>query len=372
MGEVQGMVHGGADFFELISTLIRAKLIRESPGEWDHVLSNAEYVPVAYTRSMVLYQSAYILEKVDKFVDLSMVLYHENKPAGVWPLTMRFSEGAWLCGSNEGQLMAPLFTRNTAEKTRKGLMERCLSVVETLCRLTDQKVFRCVEYVGESGVDGWHRKIMERGATIRRVAHEVFVDLSMSLEDIKANLRKSYKPLLSAGDRLWQSSIFEKIDHNVFDEYRHLHYQVSGRVTRSLETWDLVEKAINDGDAFLVVLRDDKGVMVGGSLFYISRTEGVYGVGVYDRSLFDKPLGHIVQLKAIEHMKTLGLQWYKIGERFYPGDGCNPTEKELSIAHFKEGFATHMFLRLHTEVLSSMERANRSEEKNVTDSRDIG
>jgi FemAB family protein len=344
------MIQSGTDFFGSISTLIRAKLMREAPEEWDHVLSNSAHVPVVYTRSMVTYQSAYIKEKVEKFSDLSMVLYHENKPAGVWPLTMRFSEGAWSCGSNEGQLIAPLFAENTAEKTRKALMERCLSVIETLCRLTDQEVFSCVEYVGESGVDGWHRKIMERGAAIRRVAHEIFVDLSMSIEDIRANLRKSYKSLLSTGGRLWQSSVFDKIDHKVFDEFRQLHHRVSGRVTRSLETWDLVEKAINDGAAFLVVLRDDKGVMVGGGLFYISKTEGLYAVGVYDRTLFDKPLGHIVQMKALEHMKTLGLRWHKLGERFYQGDSSTPTEKELSIAHFKEGFATHMFLRLHTEV----------------------
>ncbi len=340
----------GAPYFDVVTSAVNAKPMSESPAEWDHVLSNALYVPLVYARSVVTYRNKYISEIVEKFTDISMVLMHDNKPAGIWPLNMRFSEGAWLCGSNEGQILAPLFVKNTAEKTRKALIDRCLTVLEALCKLTDQKVLRCVEYVDDRGVDGWHRKLMERGATVRSVAHELFVDLSMSTEDIKANLRKSYKSLLSMGDRLWQSGIFARVGHDVFDEFRQLHFQVSGRATRSVETWNILEQAINCGDAFLVVLRDDKGNMVGGGLFYISRTEGLYAVGVYDRSLFDKPLGHIVQMKAIEHMKTLGLRWHKLGERFYQGDSNTPTEKELSIAHFKEGFATHMFLRLHTEV----------------------
>ena len=337
-------------FYEAISHLVHAKPLAEASAAWDNVVENAAYAPVAHTRSMVLYQSAYIMEKVDEFVDLSIVLFHENKPVGVWPLNMRLSEGVWVCGSNEGPVYAPLFVNKIAEKTRKNLIAGCLEALDELCRITGQKTWRVVEFVGPDGLDQWHRKIMDRGATIQRVAHEMFVDLSMSMEDIKTNLRKSYKSLLSMGDRLWQSSVFATVEHKVFDEFRQLHYQVSGRATRSVETWNIQEQAINSGDAFLVVLRDDKGVMVGGGIFHISKTEGLYAVGVYDRNLFDKPLGHVVQIKAIEHMKTRGLRWHKLGERFYPGDNCNPTEKELSIAHFKEGFATHMFLRLHTEV----------------------
>ncbi len=339
-----------SSFYEAISNLMNAKPLAEASAAWDNVVGNAAYAPVAHTRSMVLYQSAYIMEKVDEFVDLSIVLFHENKPVGVWPLNMRLSEGVWVCGSNEGPVYAPLFVNKIAEKTRKNLLAGCLEALDELCRMTGQKTWRVVEFVGTDGLDQWHRKIMDRGATIQRVAHEMFVDLSMSMEDIKANLRKSYKSLLSMGDRLWQSSVFATVEHKVFDEFRQLHYQVSGRATRSVETWNIQEQAINSGDAFLVVLRDEKGVMVGGGIFHISKTEGLYAVGVYDRNLFDKPLGHVVQIKAIEHMKTRGLRWHKLGERFYPGDNCNPTEKELSIAHFKEGFATHMFLRLHTEV----------------------
>ena len=85
--------------------------------------------------------------------------------------------------------------------------------------------------------------------------------------------------------------------------------------------------------------------MVGGGLFHVTRDECEYAVGAYDRSLFDKPLGHVVQYHAIEEMKRRNIRWYKLGPRFYPADVPHPTQKELSIADFKQGFASHIFAR---------------------------
>jgi uncharacterized Fe-S cluster-containing MiaB family protein len=77
---------------------------------------------------------------------------------------------------------------------------------------------------------------------------------------------------------------------------------------------------------------------------------GIYGVGAYKRELFDRPIGHGVQMKAIEFLKEKGCQWYEIGRRCYPVDRIKPTEKELSISHFKEGFATHKFVKPNCTV----------------------
>ncbi len=87
------------------------------------------------------------------------------------------------------------------------------------------------------------------------------------------------------------------------------------------------------------------GQMVGGGFFSTSRDEGQYSVGAYDRSLFDKPLGHVVQYRAIEEMRGRGIRWYKLGARPYLSDIPIPTDKEMSISDFKQGFASHIFPR---------------------------
>jgi lipid II:glycine glycyltransferase (peptidoglycan interpeptide bridge formation enzyme) len=73
-------------------------------------------------------------------------------------------------------------------------------------------------------------------------------------------------------------------------------------------------------------------------------------VGVYKRELFNKPLGHAVQMKAIEVLKKRGICWYEIGQKHLKIDKIPATDKELSISHFKEGFATHVIARQHLIV----------------------
>ena len=77
----------------------------------------------------------------------------------------------------------------------------------------------------------------------------------------------------------------------------------------------------------------------------MTRDESLYGVGAYDRSLFDKPLGHVVQFRAIQELQNRRIRWHKLGARSYPSEQPPPTSKELTIGDFKQGFATHLLLR---------------------------
>jgi FemAB family protein len=190
----------------------------------------------------------------------------------------------------------------------------------------------------------WHDQSMRRGARAF-LQHELYVDLGLGIDEIKAHFRKSYKPLISSGLKMWRVEALPGPNATLWDQFRALHLKVAGRSTRSADSWRLQEQAIVAGDAFLISLMDQNHDMVGGGFFNITRDEGAYAVGAYDRSLFDKPLGHVVQFRAIEEMKRRGLRWYKIGLRPYPADDPTPTDKELSIGEFKDGFATHIFPR---------------------------
>ncbi len=121
-----------------------------------------------------------------------------------------------------------------------------------------------------------------------------------------------------------------------------LHAAVAGRVTRTLESWQLQHAALTNDEGFLIVLRDAGGRMVGAGYFMCSADEGIYAVAAYDRNLFDKPLGHVVQFRAIEELQRRGCRWYRIGTRCYPCDEPAPNAKELAIATFKQGFASHV------------------------------
>ena len=155
-----------------------------------------------------------------------------------------------------------------------------------------------------------------------------------------------------------QVDVVTESNQKVWDEYRALHFQVAGRRTRSSKSWQMQHQEIEEGRALLVVLRNQKGRLLGGGFFRISRDEGVYSVGVYDREIFDKPLGHVVQYRAIEEMKKREIRWYIIGWRPYPSEAPPVTEKEIQISKFKQGFASHVFPRY---LLKHMVEDNKNE-----------
>lgn len=325
-------------------------LRRQQPALWQRALDQSAFIPVAYTEKVLRYQLAYLAPGSGEILDFSVVLLHENEPAGVWPLFLQFAN-EWQFRSHEGNLLPPLFVSGLSSRTEKAMTNACLDLLELLGQsIKASRSWRSSEFFRNAfGTSQWHHSWMTRGASLD-VGHDLYVDLSLDLTQIKSTLRKSYRSLITSGEKLWRVAILRDTDPAIWTEFRLLHQHVAGRETRSIATWDLQAQAISDGSAFLVYLRDEHARMVGGGYFNLSRDEGVYGVGAYDRSLFAKPLGHVVQWHAIQEMKARGLRWYRIGPRPYPGDKSAPTQKELAIAEFKDGFATHTFLSLHASL----------------------
>jgi FemAB family protein len=313
-------------------------------SDWRRLGSGA---PVVYSISCVDYQLCWLRGISDVVLDWSLALYHEKKPVAIWPLSSRLQNGNWILGSNEGGVLPPYFVPGLSEKTEKNLVARSLELLNRLAQLLGLSHWQGREIIGPAGAGAWHRRVMEAGAEVA-LRHELFVDLSWPLQAIRSNFRKSYKPLITAAGKLWKAEAHDTVSQTLLDEFRLLHQEVAGRVTRSLETWQCQMAGIQAGEAFLVTLRDNSDRLVGCGFFYSTAGHVDYAVGAYDRSLFDKPVGHLVQWKAIEHMKRLGAVWYRIGERPYPGVAPGVSEKELNIARFKEGFATHVFLRAET------------------------
>ena len=74
---------------------------------------------------------------------------------------------------------------------------------------------------------------------------------------------------------------------------------------------------------------DNNNEMVGGGLFQFTKDEALYAVAAYDRNQFDKPMGHVIQFRAIEELKKRTASWYKLGGRPFLNGQTTPTEKEM-------------------------------------------
>lgn len=217
---------------------------------------------------------------------------------------------------------------------------------------------QCVETILDQGCSQWIRKLMEHGAKGTVTKWVALVDLSLSREEIQSRIRRTNKYSITKGQDTYSIEIYDEKCNEInerFEEFHSMHREVSGRETRSQKTWELQKKIILENDekrgrSFLVFICDKtSGALAGTALFDTTLQTGLYCVAAYDRSRFSKPVGHIVQAVAMEKMRNMGIRWYEVGERTYPGDdGANA--KLVDIGHYKEGFATHFFPRVYVSL----------------------
>lgn len=309
---------------------------------WSQVLEGCSLYSTEYDPFVLSYFDVRHSDEQDSYRNLSSVISLDGKPIAVWPVVVKKKGELTQLGSNGGDLVQPLYLDAISSKVLKKLNSACLEVVRGLSRQLgiDKSKTRVFSY--GAGVSDWQRLWLTEGAFCSQ-QYMLYVDLGQSLEAVKANFRKSYKPLVTKGLRQWNVEVIASSNRGAFEEFKALHVAESGRQTRSDKTWDNQYQAILDGHAFLVLLRDKSEKLVGGGMFYLNRTMALYAVGAYERALFKEPLGHVVQYKAMEILIDRGVKLYCIGHRPYAQDASKPTSKEESIGYFKEGFATHTF-----------------------------
>ncbi len=313
--------------------------------DWDFVINNAHEVSVFHLKKTVDYYVSYYQEH-DSY-NLSCVLYENKKPVAIFPLFIYGKENK-IISSNGVEIIEPLFVNNIGRKAKKRIESKLILVVLELAK--DLNIGQCqFTNTVQNKLSNWYINWIEY-ANKSFITYHMMVDLSLSVDAIRLEFRRRFRPLVNKGLKEWRVEVYEKVSSDLFDKFRALHYEVSERTTRPIESWNIQQDQINSGEAFLVTVSDDKSNMVGAGLFTYTQDIGTYSVGAYRRELFDKPIGHPVQMKAIETLKNKGCKWYEIGQKHCQLDRIRPTEKELSISHFKEGFATSISPRIHLTV----------------------
>jgi FemAB family protein len=328
---------------------------------WDKLFCQLHYQPIYFSSEMIAYHHAYLACSGDEVTDCSVILLSGGKVCGLFVLTSCQSNSGLSLTSCGQAIFEPLFVTDTPRKLKKRICSMLINFLGNAGLFSRDSVGiqqSKVDFSNDIGCSDWYQKALSAGGK-PILRHDLYVDLSLSMDEIRSNFRKSYKPLINKGLREWGHSLmtFEDANHDIWNEFKVLHEFVSGRVARSAETWMLQWEMLLKGKAFLVIVRDlSDQRFVGGAFFQHTAHESVYSVGVYDRALNKKPIGHIAQQLAIEYMKSIGIFWYKIGERLYPQLNENSTSKEIDISSFKEGFATNMLSKVDFIIPFSVEQ----------------
>ena len=312
---------------------------------WNRIFENEKYCPVIYSNSFIEYQSAYFEEL--GWTDSSIELFNivDNKPIGLWPICYRLENSKIIIGTSGGSLIGPMILDNFDYLTTKNHYKNCLS---SIFELIDNGIIQVYGFINYSylnqSLSNWQILLeYSKGLKIKNLQYESIINLELSLVELKSRIRKSYKGLINKGLKQW--NIVDVVENQdiVFSQFRNLHFQVALRKTRNDKSWEIQLNNLKSGFAKLLAAYDTDNKLVGAAYFDITKDEANYSVGVYDRKLFDLPIGHAIQWRAIEIFKRIGIVKYKVGSIYKISDMPKPSEKEISISKFKIGFGGELY-----------------------------
>ena len=171
------------------------------------------------------------------------------------------------------------------------------------------------------------------------------VELTKNENEIYSAIRKSYRPFINWGRKNLQLEYInaDNPSYDKFFNFQNFHYNISGRKTRSQESWDVMYTAIRKNMAELT-LGYHMGELVSGTLIIDGKDISIYASGVYDRSKFNLPLSHWPLYDGILRSKKRGKKVFEIG---LVDKGSNLEKKEMQIASFKCGFANNLSPEIH-------------------------
>lgn len=178
------------------------------------------------------------------------------------------------------------------------------------------------------------------------ISAEMRVDLTRKEADLFASFRKKHRQQIRKYSDLVRVSV--RTDAEALHELQQLHFQVSGRITRSPVTWKIQEQAILEGLAFVVTARNLSDNLLGALYVMYSNYDASSFSAAYDRSAMKEgyPLGHICEWTAIKFLARNRLaQSYLLGG----ADRATTNNPKMSnINSFKDGFSPtyHLIGRL--------------------------
>lgn len=179
----------------------------------------------------------------------------------------------------------------------------------------------------ENGNISYITKFLLKQGYTAKPCYTQAIDLTKTVEELHADLRKSYKSLVNK----------EQVHNCTIKPLKDLHLRLKGR-TRPDITWEIQERMRISGQAF--VLASGKVGMVtldanAAALIYYNRVWAYYASGCSEGK------SHHILWAAILRAKEFGCKWFEMGEQKFSGD-----EKEVNISKFKRGFGGETKIRL--------------------------
>ncbi len=323
-------------------------------NRWKALEDKVTFLPVQYQWEFIDYQKLYFRERVSELYDLRMVITSGNHDVGIWSLFLIKENGIWKINTCGLEIFEPRFDMafQMGTKTKRKFYKNCLSLLKEIAIIYNISCLRFSDTPIANDIEVWHRFLMENNGTICKVTHQALYDTLLSADEAKQKMHKSILQRIKDGYQYYDYEIISSKDTNIDErmrKFREFHIKVSGRETRGIDTWKIQAEGIRKNRDFAIFQYDkETREMDGASLFTVTHSCCYYSVSAYNRDKFDRPIGHMAQDVAISNLRTLGVRWYIVGDRYYPANASD--EKNLHISEYKEAFSTNIFPKFYIDM----------------------
>lgn len=286
-------------------------------------------------KSLKLFASYYQEYYKEKFVDLTFIVIENNKVLAC-VLCCILDNNITL---PDGGVVIKLFDRNINNKEKKKIY---IAILANLKILSDNH--KCSLIIKDFLFNGLLSILGEQLFNSKfhsRLTFEMDFDyLDFNQDEFYADLRKSYKSLINWGRKNLTVININKDNACIdkFREFQDFHYKISGRKTRSDESWNKQYEIIKAGLGELI-LADYNTNLAAGSFFADYSDTSIYFTGVYDRNLFDFGISHFMLYEGINRSYKRGnTSRFSLG--YFDTDIKDP--KWYNIQFFKKGFCREL------------------------------
>ena len=315
--------------------------------DWNVVTNKSENYKIDVIPELVKYRHQYLNEN---FVtqNLSMIFYDEKKtPIGIVPFSLT-QKKQLILGNFSYELTPIIFVKNLSKKSRNNLFRKYLKIIEFIKIRMRIKTINFSINLSIPDDNDFFCFLLENDFQIVGKNFLINCKILQNIELNFKNFRDSYRPLIKSNKDNFKINFLSNsnFDKDIWLIFKSLHQKNAGRITRNIKTWDLQQKAIENGNAILSYIKS-KDNFIGFAYFYLTNFECIYASAAFDKISKKKnlPVGHLIQYELIKYLIKRNIKWLKLG--VYSDKILS--SKEENIIKFKKGFSTHTMVEIRLE-----------------------
>lgn len=238
-----------------------------------------------------------------------------------------------------GDINAPALRKGLSQDRRDKVLKLVFSHIDQLAKINQvSRVKLRMTALADNDIN--YNWLLKYGFYDTSLNSQI-IDLSLQEDKLWGAMSKGHKYDVKNGQKYYEIIFMGRDNANkdLFDQYRFLHHKTSGRVTRPIETFEMMYNWILMGDGLLCGIKNNTR-HVGFSYISLYKDSAYYSSASDDPEFVTNvPISHVMQWSIIRWLKEHGYKRYEIGTQiFSPQIYHISTRKDINISLFKRGF----------------------------------